>query len=112
MARSRDGIQWEKLRTNPILSLGGPGAFDENGVGEPAVWQSHGFYWMLYTGRDIATNRRLGLARSTDGVRWRKLPRVFAGAEAWDSKVICDPSVVVTATDPGLVRRRRRGHTR
>ena len=52
VARSTDGIHWEKLRTNPILELGEDGAFDENGLGEPAVWQSHGFYWMLYTGRD------------------------------------------------------------
>jgi hypothetical protein len=95
VARSRDGVHWEKLRANPVLSPGGPGAFDENGVGEPAVWQFHGFYWMLFTGRDRGERRRLGLARSTDGVDWRKLPQVFAGAEAWDSQVICDASVVV-----------------
>ena len=95
LARSRDGVDWEKLRTNPILSPGGPGAFDENGVGEPAVWQFHGFYWMLFTGRDRGERRRLGLARSTDGVHWRKLPQVFAGSQAWDSQVICDPSVIV-----------------
>jgi predicted GH43/DUF377 family glycosyl hydrolase len=95
IARSPDGIEWEKLRSSPVLELGGPGDFDENGLGEPAVWRSDGFYWMLYTGRDIRDNRRLGLARSTDGVRWQKLPTVFAGAEAWDSKVICDPAVEV-----------------
>jgi hypothetical protein len=95
VARSRDGVHWEKLRTNPILSPGGPGAFDENGVGEPAVWQSHGYYWMLFTGRARNEQRRLGLARSTDGVHWRKLPQVLAGSQAWDSQVICDPSVMV-----------------
>ncbi len=93
VARSRDGLHWQKLRTNPILEPGGAGAFDENGVGEPAVWGSHGFYWMLYTGRDSGENRRLGLARSTDGVHWRKLPAVFGGTAAWDAKVVCDPSV-------------------
>jgi predicted GH43/DUF377 family glycosyl hydrolase len=95
LARSLDGIHWEKLRANPILELGGPGAFDENGLGEPAVWNSHGYYWMLYTGRDRAENRRLGLARSLDGVHWRKQPAVFEGPEAWDAKVICDASVLV-----------------
>jgi predicted GH43/DUF377 family glycosyl hydrolase len=93
LARSLDGIRWEKLRTNPLLELGAEGAFDENGLGEPAVWTARGFYWMLYTGRDLHENRRLGVARSTDGVRWKKLAAVFAGAEAWNSKVICDPSV-------------------
>ncbi|HJT87763.1 MAG TPA: hypothetical protein VJ732_07895 [Bryobacteraceae bacterium] len=95
VARSRDGIRWEKLRSNPVLELGGDGAFDENGLGEPAVWSARGFYWMLYTGRDLHENRRLGLARSTDGVHWRKLPAVFAGAESWNSQVLCDPTVMV-----------------
>jgi predicted GH43/DUF377 family glycosyl hydrolase len=95
VARSRDGIQWQKLRANPILEIGEDGAFDENGLGEPAVWQSHGKYWMLYTGRDRIENRRLGLARSMDGVTWEKLPGSFAGAEHWNNKVICDPSVLI-----------------
>jgi predicted GH43/DUF377 family glycosyl hydrolase len=95
VARSQDGVHWEKLRSNPVLELGEPGSFDENGLGEPAVWQAHGFYWMLDTGRDIAQSRRLGLARSVDGVRWTKLAEVFQGSAAWDSQVICDPSVLV-----------------
>lgn len=94
VARSRDGIQWEKLRSNPILELGEPGSFDENGLGEPAVWQAGGFYWMLYTGRGAGEIRKLGMARSVDGVHWTKLPYVFAGVHEWDSQVICDPSVV------------------
>jgi predicted GH43/DUF377 family glycosyl hydrolase len=99
LARSQDGIHWEKLRTNPVLELGDIGSFDENGLGEPAVWEAKGFYWMLYTGRDVHENRRLGLARSTDGVHWKKLPAVFSGTEAWNSKVICDPSVIASDTE-------------
>jgi predicted GH43/DUF377 family glycosyl hydrolase len=95
VARSADGVRFEKLRANPVLELGAGGAFDENGLGEPAVWQSHGRYWMLYTGRDRGEMRRLGLAQSYDGVTWKKLPGAFAGSEPWDSKVICDPSVLV-----------------
>jgi len=98
LARSTDGVHWEKLRSNPILELGGAGAFDENGLGEPAVWSAQGFYWMLYTGRDAGEMRRIGLARSTDGVHWQKLPAVFAGAEPWDSQVICDPTVDASGT--------------
>lgn len=95
VARSHDGIVWEKLRANPVLELGGPGAFDENGLGEPAVWTSGGFYWMLYTGRDREEHRRLGLARSSDGVAWQRDPSFapVGGGEAWDSKVVCDPTV-------------------
>ena len=94
IARSADGVIWEKLRTNPILEPGAPGAFDENGLGEPAVWTSGGQWWMLYTGRDKKEQRRMGLARSADGVRWQRVPDfVVSGSDSWDSQVICDPSV-------------------
>ena len=91
VARSKDGVRWEKLRSNPVVEMDE----DERGIGEPAVWQSHGFYWMLYTVRDFDENRFLRLARSTDGVHWTKLDARYRGTEAWDSKVICDPTVVV-----------------
>ena len=94
VAISDDSVTWYKLRSNPILELGGYGTFDENGLGEPAVWTSHGYYWMLYTGRDRNEVRRLGLARSRNGVAWEKLPEVFAGSQPWDSKVLCDASVL------------------
>ncbi len=96
VARSRDGVEWTKLRGNPVLELGEYGAFDENGLGEPAVWYSNGSYWMLYTGRDRAENRRMGFARSQDGVRWEKVAApVIAGSEAWNAKVVCDATVEV-----------------
>jgi predicted GH43/DUF377 family glycosyl hydrolase len=95
VARSSDGIRWERFRGNPILEPGDIGAFDEAGLGEPAVWNSQGFYWMLYTGLDPEMGRRLGLARSMDGVHWEKLPVVFAGSDPWDSKVVCDPTVLM-----------------
>lgn len=94
VAMSGDGVSWYKLRSNPILELGDYGAFDEKGLGEPAVWTARGYYWMLYTGRDHNEVRRLGLARSRDGVRWEKLPTVIGGEQPWDSKVICDPAVI------------------
>jgi predicted GH43/DUF377 family glycosyl hydrolase len=96
VARSRDGVEWEKLRANPVLGLGAPGSFDENGLGEPAVWTSGGSYWMLYTGRDRAEHRRLGLARSADGAHWEREPTFapVAGDQLWDSQVLCDPTVL------------------
>jgi sucrose-6-phosphate hydrolase SacC (GH32 family) len=91
LARSADGVHWEKLRSNPILEMDD----GEAGLGEPAVWSFRGFYWMLYTVRDFAENRSLRLARSIDGVHWVKLPAVFTGSAPWNSKVLCDPTVLV-----------------
>jgi predicted GH43/DUF377 family glycosyl hydrolase len=101
VARSTDGLTWEKLRANPILELGGPGTFDEVGLGEPAVWQSNSSYWMLYTGRDRNENRALGLARSQDGVNWKRVTdaAVLTGSNPWDSKVVCDPHVEVSGSE-------------
>jgi predicted GH43/DUF377 family glycosyl hydrolase len=94
VARSSDGVTWEKLRSNPILESGGPGSFDEIGLGEPAVWTSGGSWWMLYTGRDKKEQRRLGLAQSSDGARWERVPDfIVSGSNPWDSAVVCDPSV-------------------
>ena len=95
VATSSDGVQWSKLASNPILELGEFGAFDENGVGEPAVWDARGFYWLLYTGQARGEQRRLGLARSRDGVHWDKLPDTIKGDQPWDSQVLCDPTVLV-----------------
>ena len=95
VAVSDNGAVWYKLRSNPILETGDYGSFDENGLGEPAVWASNGYYWMLYTGRDRNEVRRLGMARSRDGVRWEKIQPVISGDQVWSSKVICDPSVIV-----------------
>jgi predicted GH43/DUF377 family glycosyl hydrolase len=94
VARSRDGARFEKLRSNPVMELGGYDAFDEAGLGEPAVWRSHGAYWMLYTGRDRSERRRMGLARSTDGVRWERTPPVISGGQQWNSAVVCDATVL------------------
>lgn len=97
LARSTDGgVTWTKLRTNPILEIGEEGMFDENGLGEPAVWQAEGHWWMLYTGRDRREARRLGLAFSRDGRQWQRFTEaaVMTGTEPWNAKVICDPTVL------------------
>lgn len=99
VAQSSDGIGWEKLRANPLLELGAPGAFDEQGLGEPAVWSSGGAYWMLYTGRDRSEHRKIGLAKSPDGIHWErdvKFPPI-SGTEPWNREVMCDPTVEVTS---------------
>jgi sucrose-6-phosphate hydrolase SacC (GH32 family) len=95
VARSQDGVVWEKLISNPIMELGASGAFDEIGLGEPAVWSSGGWYWMLYTGRARGERRRIGLAKSPDGVQWSRQALVIEGSSDWDREVVCDPTVEV-----------------
>ena len=94
LAVSGDGLRWTKLRNNPVLAPGPAGAFDENGLGEPAVWRARGSWWLLYTGRARNEVRRMGLARSSDGVHWQRTPLVISGAEPWNAKVVCDATVL------------------
>lgn len=95
VARSADGVHWQKFLSNPILEPGPPGAFDERGVGEPAVFRAGAEFYMIYTGRSAQEERRLGLARSADGVHWRRgaLAGAIAGDQPWNSRVVCDPTV-------------------
>ncbi|MBM3795641.1 MAG: exo-alpha-sialidase [Acidobacteria bacterium] len=108
LARSTDGgLTWTKLRSNPILEIGPEGAFDENGLGEPAIWAARGRWWMLYTGRDRTERRRLGLASSPDGVhweRWRDSVAILSGEAPWNSAVLCDPTVLPDSARPGILR--------
>lgn len=96
VARSHDGVEWQKLRSNPVLRvpLPGTGAADENGLGEPATWERGGAYWMLYTGRDAQEHRSLQLMRSGDGVHWTAMGSAMHGGEGWNAKVLCDATVL------------------
>ena len=95
VARSEDGVHWQKSHTNPILDTGPPESFDEGGLGEPAVFFAGESYWMLYTGRDREERRRLGWARSGNGVDWEKnSAALLEGPDPWNATVVCDPSIL------------------
>jgi predicted GH43/DUF377 family glycosyl hydrolase len=95
LARSQDGIHWQKSGGNPILDTGLPGGFDELGLGEPAVFLAGEHFYMLYTGRDLQEHRRVGWAQSSDGVDWEKIPSapLLDGFSDWNSRVVCDPAI-------------------
>ncbi|WP_080507480.1 hypothetical protein [Bryobacter aggregatus] len=95
VARSKDGVQWTKQRA-ALLELGGAGDFDENGLGEPAVFSANGKWVMLYTGRDRKEKRAMGYAVSTDGHHWEKQKEpVLRGDQPWNAAVVCDATVLV-----------------
>ena len=100
VARSADGKAWQRSHLNPILETGGAGEFDERGLGEPAVLFTADGFWMLYVGRDSAERRKLGWARSEDGVRWAKTGPVLGGDQAWNEAVVCDPEWLIVDGRP------------
>lgn len=94
LARSEDGVHWQKSGSNPVLDVGVPGSFDERGLGEPSLFVVGERFYMLYTGRDAQEERRIGWAASDDGVDWERIAApVLEGFSDWNAQVVCDPSV-------------------
>jgi predicted GH43/DUF377 family glycosyl hydrolase len=95
LARSQDGVHWQKSGANPILDVGVPGSFDEQGLGEPAVFVAGGRFYMLYTGRGGGEWRRVGWAQSDNGVDWERVASapLLEGFADWNSRVVCDPAL-------------------
>ncbi len=97
VASSTDGRTWIK-HGGPIISSGTNGDWDSFAVGEPAVFYSSPFYYMLYTGTNPIHQRNIGWAYSTDGIDWIKKGPLIKNSmrQPWNSQIICDPTVLPT----------------
>ncbi len=67
-ATSPDGINWTKFGNVPVFN--GTMAWDNAAVGTPVVLKVGGTFWMYYSGAASDLIYKIGLATSTDGVRW------------------------------------------
>ncbi len=96
-ATGSDGMNWAGAST--VLMAGGPGSWDEGGVGEPTVARDPSGYWMWYVGVDSAGgNASIGLATSPDGVTWAKSlsnPVLSPRAGEWHSAGLGAPAAAI-----------------
>ncbi len=76
LASSIDGITFERIKSEPILTRGTPDEKDFNALFSPTVIYDNGTYYMLYTGWCIDNCNKpfIGLlgAISSDGINWVK----------------------------------------
>lgn len=96
LAQSIDGIQYELVGNEPVVSPGQSDEWDDFEVTTPRIIQIDDWYYLIYSGlnrsdqKDIP--RAFGLARSVDLIHWEKYPHnpVFSCAEqgAWDDGAI------------------------
>jgi predicted GH43/DUF377 family glycosyl hydrolase len=98
MARSDDGINWEKEGQNPLLLSGGVGDWDEYWVESPTVVYdgAGGTYEMWYSGVG-GDGFQIGYAESDNGRDWQKhpLPVLSPGQTgSWDDQVVAVPTVI------------------
>lgn len=71
-AISHDLRQWTPQA--PVIPVGPPGAWDQNGVWAPDIIERDGVYYIFYTGSDVKANQQIGIATSTDLYHWEKHP--------------------------------------
>src|SRR5438552_448322 len=90
--------------SNPVLTGGPQGSWDNASVGRTSIILDHGILKMWYTvtkSDSSGSSFQIGYATSTDGVTWRKYPNpVFSGGPtgSWDDKGVEAPSVVWNGT--------------
>jgi predicted GH43/DUF377 family glycosyl hydrolase len=87
---------WSKYASNPVLSPGTSGAWDDDRVTYPCVIFDRGVYRMWYSGYD-GSNWKIGYATSSSGTAWVRYasnPVVTITAGGWDSNNVRDPWVV------------------
>ncbi len=98
IATSKDGVVWEKLPGNPVLTTGKAGAWDQTVAKLPAgVIQRGGVYHLFYSGRNPRT-KQIGLAtaRKLTGP-WTKSPLnpvLKSRAGNWDAFLSTHPAPV------------------
>lgn len=88
LATSADGINWTRHPSNPVLSPGAGGSWDDAAVMAACVWKEGDNWYMLYGGEQADGATDIGLATSSDGVNWTKSgsnPVMERTAATWDA---------------------------
>ena len=98
-ATSVDGITWTKYGSNPVLSNGDTGTWDDSAVFTPNIIYNGINYEMWYAGGvNGLLGKGIGYAISDDGITWTKQgvsPVLNVGTEGeWDL-VIDQPNVIL-----------------
>lgn len=75
-AESLDGFTWDRSSSNPVLTNGSSGSWDDFSVMRPAVIydEDESIYKMWYSGSNdgASSGKRIGYAASLDGIEWNK----------------------------------------
>ncbi|MCP4668467.1 MAG: hypothetical protein GY849_19150, partial [Deltaproteobacteria bacterium] len=80
-------VDWTKYASNPVLTPGGAGTWDEEDLDRPALIKDGATYKMWYVGGNN-TVEQIGYATSADGINWTKYgsnPVLTPSGAGWDS---------------------------
>ena len=102
-AADRTRVQWlaenlSKHPDNPVLDVGQPGQWDDQGCGCFSIAEVRGRYHLYYMAAGKANLFRIGLATSEDGIRWKRSaanPVLPPGPKgSWDDRQVTMPYVL------------------
>ena len=99
------------IDSDPALSPGSNGSWDDIQVSAPSVLQTDDGYLMYYDALGQGGTSMIGMATSPDGIHWEKHndpattdaafaesdPVLIVSEDGWDSKRVIDPNVVQTS---------------
>lgn len=66
-----DGEHWEEAVEGPVLDVGAPGSYDDEDLLDPSAAVANGTIYLYYSALG-STGEWIGLATSTDGIRFTK----------------------------------------
>ena len=95
-ATSEDGIEWDRSKSNPVLTKG-TAPYDKAKVGGPDVRKCGESYVMFYIGYQNVDNARICIAHSEDGISWTRdeaNPILSPTKGGWDSDAVYKPCVI------------------
>jgi predicted GH43/DUF377 family glycosyl hydrolase len=74
-AESTNGVIWHSVSDQPVLAVGDSGTWDSQSVQVGAIIKIGNTYKMYYTGySDQYEHWHIGMAVSSDGINWTKVP--------------------------------------
>jgi predicted GH43/DUF377 family glycosyl hydrolase len=102
LARSSDGLLFERHPDNPVLAPGPAGSYDDLAVASPDVRAEGAGFVLLYGAGTGGGDWRgpqttsIARARSGDGVRWtREAAPILVAAHDWEWRAIAMPTFLV-----------------
>jgi hypothetical protein len=101
-ATSSNGIDWIKNESNPVLTPGGNGGWDDHNIAEITAFFNGSHYLMWYAGQAYENSQEsMGIALSTDGIFWTKYaanPVMMPGPSSFDNRHVTPGGVVRNGT--------------
>lgn len=97
-AVSPDGVNWKKIKFNPIFVCDPENYYEKERIGGCQVLKPEDGYYLFYIGYEDVDTARICVARSEDGVTgWKKSPLnpiISPDRGGWDGDACYKPTVI------------------